>query len=330
MKLSPDLLRACSTGCAELREEPEGLFFDRMAPALRAHFGSSEAAVIRARCQAGIRIRFASTTQNLRIAMRFNRAARPFDTVDLHVEGEPWGSFVGERTPEPWSACLFIDPRPIRRSFDLFLPHCVESWLVSLAVDDTAVVEPLPPEPLTWLVIGDSISQGMTCASPSRTYTALAARTLGCNHHNTAVGGAKMDPGAAEAAAIPADFATVAFGCNDWNGCKRLAQYEADSIAFLDRFFALRPGMPLGLVTAFPAVGPAGEKNKDGVMLESYREVLRHLAPRYPAARIIEGGMLVPADPRFFTDGIHPNTPGMAVIAKNMVSALRALLPHRT
>jgi len=327
MNLSTDLLRTSATGSAELREEPEGFFFDRMTPALRAHYSSSEGTVTRARCQAGVRLRFASTTQNLRIAMRFNRAARPFDTIDLIVDGEPWGTFIGERGSAPWSATLFIDPRPVRRAFDLFLPHCVESWLVSLSVDEEAVTEPLPPESLTWLAIGDSITQGMACVSPARTYPALAARSLGIGHHNTAVGGAKMEPAAAEAAAIPAAFATVAFGCNDWNGGKPLAQYEADSIGFLDRFFALRPDTPLGLMTAFPVTWAGGEINKDGVWLESYREIVRRLAPRYPSVQLIEGGALVPADPVYFTDGVHPNNLGMAVIAKNLAPELRKLMP---
>jgi lysophospholipase L1-like esterase len=196
---------------------------------------------------------------------------------------------------------------------------------VSLAVDDGATVTPLPPEPATWLAIGDSITQGMTCASPARTYAGLAARALGISHHNTAVGGARMEPGAGQVAGIEATFATAAFGCNDWNGGKPLAQFAADTAAFLETLFAARPGLPLGLITPFPAVGDRGERNAAAVDLEAYRDVVRRQAAAHPSVRLIEGPSLIPAEAAFFADGIHPNDAGMAVIAERLAPHLRTL-----
>lgn len=325
MRLPTDLLRACATGCAEVREEPEGLFFDRMTPALRLHFGASEGAIIRARCQSGIRLRFTSDTRSLRLTMRFGRVARPFDSVDLVVNDVFLGTFTGDRQNQPWRTELFHAPEAVLRRFELWLPYSVESWVVALEIDECAQLAPLPLEPVTWQVIGDSISQGMTSTSASRTFPALAARALGFNHHNTAVGGAVMDDGAAQAASIPAAVATVAFGCNDWNGGKPLPQYESDTIRLLERLFTIHPGMPVGLITPFPAVGETGEKNNSGIWLESYRDALRSLAPRYPFVRLIEGPSLIPSDPLAFIDGIHPNNAGMAVLARNLATELRIL-----
>jgi lysophospholipase L1-like esterase len=325
MMLTLDQLRACAAGCVEIREESDGYFFDRMTPSLREHFSTSETAVIRARCQTGIRLRFTSDTRSLSLAIRFGRAARAFRCVDLVVDGIFMGTFSGQEDGKPCLLNLFSAPNAVMRSFECWLPYSVESWLVSLAIDDGSAWAPLPVEPATWLAIGDSITQGMTCISPSRTYAALAARSMGINHHNTGVGGARMEAGAGEVSGLPGSFATVAFGCNDWNGGKPLDHYERDTVQFLETLFRVRPGIPLGLLTPFPAVSATGEQNKNGVQLEAYREVLRKQASLNKKIRLIEGPSLIPADPGAFADGIHPNNAGMAVLANRLVPHLQIL-----
>jgi lysophospholipase L1-like esterase len=322
MNVSFDQLRSFATGCAEIRQEPEGLFFDRMPPSQRLHYGNSEGAITRARCQAGVRLRFRSNSRRLSVTIRFNRFARKFDCLDLVVDGIFLGTFQGDREKQPCRIELFCAPEALPRSFELWLPYSVESWVVALELEDGASAEPLPPEPVNWLVIGDSISQGMTCSSPSRTYPALAARSLGWNHHNVAVGGARMAGPAGDVRTIPATVATVAFGCNDWNGGKTVEAFETDTRTLLDALFHGHPGLPTGLLTPFPAVWATGEKNKDGVWLESFREVLRKIAPAYPSVRLLEGPALIPADEGAFLDGIHPNNAGMAVLARNLAPEL--------
>jgi lysophospholipase L1-like esterase len=326
MNLSLDQIRACAAGCSEIREETEGLFLDRMPPAQRLHYGPAESVVIRARCQAGIRLRFRSDTRRLTAVMRFGRSARAFPCLDLIVNGIFQGTFTGETGKQPCRLDLFQSADTASRSFEIWLPYAVESWLVALEADEGARIDPLPAEPVTWLVIGDSISHGMTCTSPSRTYPALAARSLGWNHHNVAVGGARMVRAAGEVTDIAADVATVAFGCNDWNGCKTLETYESDTRQLLDTLFRARPGLPTGLITPFPAVWETGEKNKSDVWLEAFRDVLRKVAPDYPTVTVIEGPALIPADPAAFVDGIHPNNAGMAVLARNLAPALARIM----
>lgn len=325
MIIPHDRLALLAAGCAEARAEVEGLFFDRMPPAQRAHYGTSEGFVIRARCQAGIRLRFRSDTRRLAAVMRFGRAARNYPCLDVAADGIFQGTVAGTPGKEPCRLVLFEAATAASRAFDLWLPYSMESWLVSLETEGDSPVEPLPPEPVTWLVIGDSISQGMTCTSPSRTFAALAAGALGWNHHNLAVGGARMEAGAADVEGLPADLATVAFGCNDWNGCKTVAQFEADSRALLDRLFRCRPELPTALLTPFPAVWATGETNKAGVELEAFREVLRAVAPAYPHVTLIEGPALIPAKQEAFADGIHPSNAGMAVLARNLAPRLAEL-----
>jgi hypothetical protein len=118
MMLTLDQLRACAAGCVEIREEAEGVFFDRMTPSLRQHFSTSEAAVIRARCQTGIRLRFNSDTRSLNLAIRFGRAARAFRCVDLVVDGILRGTFSGQEDGKPCLLNLFSAPNAVMRSFE--------------------------------------------------------------------------------------------------------------------------------------------------------------------------------------------------------------------
>ena len=56
-------------GCCEVREETRGVFFDRMNAPLREFYDSGEAFRVRARCPAGVRIRFRSDTSWLKVSL---------------------------------------------------------------------------------------------------------------------------------------------------------------------------------------------------------------------------------------------------------------------
>lgn len=325
MRMSVGLIRSLVTGCCELREEAQGLFADRMNAGLGGLYSRSDAQVIRARAQAGVRLRFRSNTRALALGIRFGRACRPFFKVDLFVDGRFHVS-AGPDSAEPaWQGSLFKADRRRARAFELWLPYSVESWLALVELDDGAALEPLPPEPRAWLAIGDSITQGMHATSPSRAFAALAARQAGLGLHNVAVGGAVMEAEAGAAAAgMSWDLATVAFGCNDWNRSRPLEEYEAAARGLLGALRAARPAAPIGLMTPLPVTGRP-ETNSGGAAIEDYRAVLRRLADGFKGVTVIEGAELIPADPGLFQDGVHPNDRGMAAIAERLAPSLAAL-----
>lgn len=332
MNLSIDHLRAFARGVCEVRHEDRGVYLDRMNAPLRALYGQTEGALIRARCGAGICLRFRSDTAELRLHLQSGRTARPFRKADLFVDGT-WLTTAGpEGAGTEWKGRLFAAARRAPREFELWLPHCAETWIASLEIEDGSLIEPLPPLPHAWLAIGDSITQGMTATAPARAFAVIAARRAALDVHNIGVGGATMEAEAGRAsAALRWDIATVAFGCNDWNQGRPPAGYEAATRDLLAALRAVRPDAPILLITPLPVTRqPEGELNKNGVALEDYREILRRTAMDFRAVNVIEGPDLVPADPACFADGVHPNDAGMALIGERLAERLAAGLSAET
>ncbi len=306
-------------GVFRAEEESEGIFPNRMTPALRAFYTYSDAALIRARCTSGARLRFQTDSPRFLLRLRTGRQARARHCADLILDGVFTQSF---RSPAQPGAILEVafeqtDPRP--RLVEIWLPHVTECWIASLEIESNATLTPTaPPHPALWLAIGDSITQGMEASSPALTWTSLAARSLGVGLLNTGVGGAKMDPQAGHIKEIPAAVISVAFGTNDWNISKPSSQFESDARRLLDRLQSLHPRTPLLLLTPLPALRKGGERNQAGVELERFRETLRTIAAERNNLTLVEGTSLVPPDPVAFSDGIHPNDAGMAVFARKI------------
>jgi len=322
MHLPDDTIRALAIGCCGIRREEKGLRFDRMSDALWGCYGESEARVVRAASPAGVRLRFRSDTRRMGLALRYGRQARPIFSADLLVDGRPAAS-VGPDVPERrWEGEVFRAPTREMRTFELWLPYVVETWLERLEIEDGARIEPAPAPEKTWLAAGDSITQGMTASSPSRTYTGLVARRLHIDLWNVGVGGGTMDPAVGEAAArLPCDLSTVAFGVNDWNRARPLDRFRRDAEAVLSAFAGRENGGPVFVITPLPVVG-LRDRNDAGLTLEHYREALREAAESLGRVGVIEGPELVPAAEEYFVDGVHPNDAGMHAMASGLTRLL--------
>jgi len=296
--------------------------FDRMTDDLWRCYRDSESRVVRAASPAGVRLRFRSDTSRVVLALRYGRQARPIFSSDLFVDGRLAVSAGPERPAERWEGEVFRAPTRGMRTFELWLPHVVETWLERLEIEDGACVEPAPPFERTWLAVGDSITQGMTASSPSRTYTGLGARRLRIDLWNVGVGGGTMDPAAGRAAArLGCDLVTVAFGVNDWNRAKPLDRFRRDCEEVFSALTARKKDGSTFVITPLPVVG-LRERNDAGRTLEHYREIVRETAERTGGIPVIEGPDLVPAEAEFFVDGVHPNDAGMRAVARGLAGRL--------
>lgn len=301
--------------------------FLRMPRPLQEHYADAEARRIRMRCTTGVRIVLRTDAESLRLSLEYGEASRKLYQVDVAVDGElldPVGSVSEPRalTEEP----IRLGKTSAMRTVTIWLTHCVESGVRALEVDDVCTVAAAARPDKTWLAIGDSITQGMTCQTPARTYAARLARTAGLGLRNVGVGGGRMDaPLGALCRPIPADVATVAFGANDFNGGVGVEAFAANARSVLDGLLAGRPDFPVGLITPTPWLGRP-EADERGETLEDYRGALRALARDYPSVRVIEGADLVPDEAECFVDGVHPNDRGMAHYADGLAGPMASLL----
>ena len=268
----------------------------RMTAALDEFYSYSEAARIRAFCPAGARVAFSSTTPRVRLRVRYGCECRQLYKVDFLVDGQVISLGPDVRKEEATITLEGLHAK--EKNIEIYLPHCCEASIETLEIADGATLQPIPRKPRTWLAIGDSITQGMTALTPSRTFAAVAARSLGMELHNIGVGGATIQGELGRLALeLPWDIATVAFGVNDFNQDRPLDEVETQTRLLLEN---LAPrGCPVFLITPIHWAQRI-EPNKIGLSLTDYRNALAAVGRSFSDVKVVHGEELVPDDTRFF------------------------------
>lgn len=140
---------------------------------------------------------------------------------------------------------------PRDKLIELWLPYNEATELVALRTD--APITPVPRgERKVWLHHGSSISHGSDAASPSTTWTALAAASMGVELINLGFGGsALLDPFVARVMRdTPADMISVKIGINLVNmDIMRLRALGPALHGFIDTIRDGHPRTPLLLVS---------------------------------------------------------------------------------
>jgi hypothetical protein len=180
-----------------------------------------------------------------------------------------------------------------------------------------------------FLLIGDSIGLGTYSNDARTTVPYLLTRAsrgqwlvLNYSIGGEAFGGNLFTghrPNGYEAWATHA-IPIIELGVNDWGSGTDLERFTTAYDTFLSqatawgqRAYCLTP-----IWTAYEA-----QPNRLGLLVEDYRAVIRTVC-QVRGARILEGRTLVPADPRYYVDGIHPNALGARALGRGMITALRA------
>lgn len=325
MKLSFDQLEGIAHGCCAVREEDRGVMFDRMNDPLRAFYSTTDGWTTCRQSPAGVRLRFRSDTSRVALSLHYGRSECPSRSADLFVDDDPLRTAGPSEEPEQWSGEIFTAASRGERSFDLWMPHVTETWLRSLEIDDGATLAPVAPEPVTWLAVGDSITQGMVASSPARSFVAVAARALGIAVHNVGVGGTKMLPDLGRGAGLlECTFVTVAIGVIDWAQSRPIDAFTAHAAETLAELVAGGKDLSVYLVTPLP-IYDRPQKNECGLTIEDYRQALRRESAGFPNVTVIEGASLGMDAPERFVDGVHPNDAGMRVLGTKLAERLRAL-----
>ena len=324
-RFSLDDFRKHARGVARVEENVDGsVALKRMTADLEKFYSYSEGALIRANCMPGVRLCFASDASQLRLKVKYGGRARDFFKLHCLVDHQ-----FQEDGPDEFQAeaelCFNAPDNGSLKEFELYFPHCCEVAVSALELVGGSALVPVEPKEKTWLLIGDSISQGMTATGPTFTFASITAAVLGLEQHNIAVGGAVMAGELGELVKpLAGHLVTVAFGTNDFNGSRPLSEFRDQSIRLLDELVK-RVDSKIVLLTPVPWAGRT-EPNASNLQLEEYREVLRQLVPAYPQTLLLEGPEIIPDDQEMFCDDVHPNNRGMQVYAANLTARLKGFL----
>ncbi|TQL67897.1 GDSL-like lipase/acylhydrolase family protein [Nocardioides albertanoniae] len=257
-------------GAAELTLTERGWLPHRLPPAARAQCDDPQ--LLSAEAQpAGVRLAFRTSATTVELDLLRTRAVivgvpdRPDGKVDLRVDGRLTRSVsttgggvmradlaTGSSSfePGPVGTVRFEDLPAHQKSIEIWLPHYERIELVALRTD--APISPLPSgERRVWLHHGSSISQGSNAASPSTTWTALAAASGDLDLVSLGfAGSAMLDPYTARAMRnTAADLLSVKIGINLVNAdLMRQRAFGPAVHGFLDTIRDGHPDKPLVVI----------------------------------------------------------------------------------
>ncbi len=196
-----------------------------------------------------------------------------------------------------------------------------------------------PPRPdekpsVRWLAYGSSITAGCAAARTDLSYVQVAARAIGVDVLNLAMGGAcfcEPELAAHIASRGDWDFATFELGVN-MRGTIEPDEFERRVTFLLDATAARNPGKPVILVTSFYNLEDCLTIDTiHAVHQRTYNDILRRLAQERTCAgvRLIEGHSILGELSGLTTDLIHPDGYGQALMGFNLARQLAPLMNQK-
>ncbi|MFA7231449.1 MAG: SGNH/GDSL hydrolase family protein [Victivallaceae bacterium] len=307
-------------GAAGVEVGEDGFTLSRMTPELTELYSYSEAAEIRASCPSGIRIAFVSNTSFVAMQVKYGRKVRERFAIDIVVDRVQRMTFNPSEETEIFSFSTEI-PGAGDKRIEIFLPVMVECTVQALEIEDGASLATVE-EVDRMMFIGDSITQGIEVTAPALAYPAQVAAALEKDFHNIAVGGAKMNANVGKLALdLKWKTAFVAFGINDFNQSRPLAEFTAETEGLL-KHLSSRKRAKIYVITPLPWAGRT-TPNELGLSPEDYRQAIRDAAGKITGVKVIEGAELVPDDAALYVDNVHPNDSGMTLLAEKLLEKIK-------
>ena len=293
--------------CLSVEEVDGWLIPTRFTAAQLDYYAGSEPTLKRSRATSGITLAFRTAANKISFDYSIGHRARDWATFDVTVDGILFTSL--EITDNEGRVELSL-PGDESSEIRIYLPHLVEVKLRNLSSDASLI--PVSDRAKRWLVLGDSITQGMVSRHPSNTYPTVISEQLCIETLNLGVGGIEFNSDELDYVGFDPDIITVALGCNDWGE----ADYNG-TVARVTKYFDKLLSLYKNTERIY-AIIPIWLGHEDEVRLgmnfRQHREAIAEAISRYPSVKTVDGYKLVPKMPEFFGDPggrcVHPNDEG--------------------
>ena len=333
MKLSFEQLKKIATGVARVERDGDGIRFFRFTEAQESLYKRTNADFYaKSFATAGVRLSFLTDSKTLVLrGEATDGSSRLYYSVDVFVNGSPHG-YIDNFSHVDMPADYAHIQLPIgkfggemslgegEKEVEIYLPWSVSMRLDELSLDDGAYVSPIKRKK-TFLVFGDSITQGYDALRPSNRYMSRLCNALGAEEINKAIGGELFFKELArERDDIEPDCIIVAYGSNNWSKGTREGMRD-NSRGF---FCALRENYPTTKIFALTPIWrkDLGEYRVFGDFCDvdpEIREAVKGLD-----VTVIDGFDFVPKEEKYFADlRLHPNDEGFEFYFNNLLSAIR-------
>jgi lysophospholipase L1-like esterase len=281
---------------------------------------------IRSECTAGVCLDLMTDSPWLELDYTITGYARDYTSFGVYLDDSWLGTFRSELVGENQrgTICLklseVLGKKQIKR-VTIYLPHCVIVPLLELRLADQAQLSRASAYSRKLLSMGDSITQGMDAKNPSSSYPVQLSRRLGMEVLNQGVGGCIHNEQVLDGA-LPwkPDLITLAYGTNDWTQSDGIEQFVFNCRAFYDKLRLLYPDVPV--IAWTPLWRSDWEKpRKSGGFME-FGAIMEEIAASYDQVRVLNGLELMPHQPEWFQDGLHPTDEGFQQLTTNLMARL--------
>lgn len=214
---------------------------------------------------------------------------------------------------------------------ELWLPQFGVFRLRGLSLDDGATLTSTTDTRPRWLTYGSSITQCRTAASPSRTWPAIAARTLDLHLTCLGFGGqCHLDPTIALLIRdTPADLLSMCVGINiQGANSMNVRTFRPAILGFVQIVREKHPRTPFVVMSPIYGVGREVAPNAVGFTLPEMRAEVRAAVETLRAygdenLHYLDGLEIFGADlARYLPDDLHPDAEGYRIMGERMADRL--------
>ncbi len=189
--------------------------------------------------------------------------------------------------------------------------------VVSVGAFELGAYRPAELSKESFLVLGDSISQGLLNNTASNNFPFLLRRYLDADFVNQGVGGDGFFSNALDSVGFKPDFIIVELGTNDMAFVGDSEKTKAHIAEYFKRYKELYPDVKTYVITPAWLSDAKENTEKISLLLKIAHEV-ETLAKEY-GFTVIDGQKLIPHHERYYSDDAHPNNLGFAHFALNLV-----------
>lgn len=322
MILDYNTVKAVTCGAVSVDVTENGFVFHRMTRDMEEAYKKFRDVGYQKKAETNAGIRLALETDSSEFSFTYGHYtdhSLGMGWFEIYVNGKRAGYYPMDFGRRDLSASVALDKGANR--VEVYFPYHKSVALKDITVDNGAYVKPVK-RPLTMLAFGDSITHGMCAQSPSNVYAVRLSDMLNADLFNLAVSGDRFFPELLEYdMGISPDIITVAYGTNDWWIHSR-PTVEHRSYEFIGRLSAKYPNAKIFVISPIDRLSHE-RAEKFGDLLACMHGLLQKSAAGLSNVTVIDGQRLVPADPSYYADGLHPIDFGMVEYAKNLYSEIK-------
>jgi len=306
---------------ADHLEEEDGFVFLRRFTSGQIEMYRSDERFVRCLASAGIRLDVETDAEMVSFEVLFKQGSGLNSyALEICADGREIAAFSGLTENDP-RLSVREELAPGTKQLRIYFPNLAQCGIRHLEFAGASFVRPVRREKKL-LLLGDSITQGYTADKSRGSYANRLADALGFELFNLGYGGEIFHPALLERPpAVRPDAVLIAYGTNDWSVRSSRSLFEQDVEAFLDRTAALWPEAFRVLMT--PLWRTDWQNNVPiGLRFGELRHYLEKEADRR-GFFVIPGEEILPPDPAYMSDHVHPNSAGFEVIARELFRRIK-------